>query len=72
MFDELSDNHLSQEYDRYANLYTKIMNELKLVCVTDDKVKRKQLQKKSQILHAIMTQVLKLRTCISDENNSNV
>ena len=72
MFDELNDSHLSQEYDKFSAQHTRITNELKVVCVTDDKVKRKQLQKKSQILHSIMTQILKLRTAISDEKNKDV
>ena len=63
MFDDLTDQYLSQEYDKFSANYTKVMN---------DKVKRKTLQKKSQILHTIMSQILKLRTALSDENNSNV
>lgn len=72
MFDDLTDQCLSQEYDKFSANYTKVMNELKTVCTIDDKVKRKTLQKKSQILHTIMSQILKLRTALSDENNSNV
>jgi hypothetical protein len=72
MFDDLTDQYLSQEYDKFSANYTKVMNELKTVCTIDDKVKRKTLQKKSQILHTIMSQILKLRTALSDENNSNV
>ena len=72
MFDDLTDQYLSQEYDKFSANYTQVMNELKTVCTIDDKVKRKTLQKKSQILHTIMSQILKLRTALSDENNSNV
>jgi len=70
--DEITDQQLSMDYDRFTNNYNKIMNELKVVCVTDDTKKRKMLQKKSQILHAIMTQILKLRTFLSDLKNSEV
>lgn len=72
MFDELTDNHLTQDYDRYATQYNKIMNELKSVCTTDDKIKLKLLQKRSRILHNIMSDLMKLRTLLSDEKNKDV
>ena len=72
MFEELTDNNLTQDYDRYAAQYNKIMNELKSVCTTDDKSKLKRLQKRSRILHNIMSDLMKLRTLLSDEKNKDV
>ncbi len=72
MFDELTDKHLTQDYDRYAAQYNKIMNELKSVCTTDDKTKLKCLQKRSRILHNIMSDIMKLRTVLSDKKNMDV
>jgi hypothetical protein len=70
--DEITDNQLVQEYDRYTTHYNKLTNELKMVIVSDDKTKRKMLQKKTQLIHSILQLILKLRSCISDEKNTDV
>ena len=70
--DEISDNQLTQEYDRYNTYYQKLINELKMVVISEDKIKRKMLQKKSQIIHSILQNILKLRSCLSDEKNIDV
>jgi len=68
--DEITDQQLTCQYDTYAQQYNKLTNDIKMVITSDDKIRRKQLQKKAQLIHTIMQHILKLRVHINDDKNS--
>jgi hypothetical protein len=68
--DEINDQQLTCQYDAYAQHYNKLTYDIKMVITSDDKIRRKQLQKKAQQIHTIMQHILKLRVHINDDKNS--
>lgn len=69
--DEITDQQLSSQYDSYSQHHQKLTNELKMLIVSDDKIRKRQLEKKVQIIHVIMQQILKLRSQIFNEKTQN-
>jgi hypothetical protein len=69
MYEEITEQSLSEIYSKFSNSSQKIANDVQSTYVSDDKEQRKFLQKQLAVTNSLLTHILKLRNLIASKDS---